>query len=130
MYRNKGCRVGNMHSKEHITIRCVYLNIKRTRLVIINMDPKKVTMKTLEKVIENLQKGSDEAIGNYLYKGYRIQVSKYKSSGTERYMRLYRRRREQGLCVRCGKKVTETNPHTGKLYRLCEYHREITDRKQ
>ncbi len=93
------------------------------------MEPKKATMKTLMKAMEHLQKGSDDAIGNFLFKGYRIQISKYKSSGTERYMRLYKRRREQGLCVRCGEKVTKKNPHTGKLYRLCDYHREITDKK-
>lgn len=93
------------------------------------MEPKKVTIKVLQKVIEQLQNSSDEAIGNYLFKGYRIQVSKYKSSGTERYMRLYKKRRDQGLCVRCGAKVTQKNPHTGKLYRLCEYHREMTDKK-
>ncbi len=93
------------------------------------MEPKKVTIKALEKVIEELKNGSESAIGNYLFKSYRIQVSKYKSSGTERYMRLYKRRREEGLCVRCGKKVTKKNTRTGKLYRLCEYHRQITDKK-
>ena len=94
------------------------------------MEPKKVTIKTLQGVLNFLQKGSEKAIGNYLFKGYRIQVSKYKSSGTERYMRLYRNRREMGLCVRCGKKVTKKNSRTGKLYRLCDYHREITDKKR
>jgi hypothetical protein len=93
------------------------------------MEPKKVTMKFLEKVLEHLQNNSEEAIGNYFFKGYRIQVSKYKSSGTERYMRLYRKRREDGVCVRCGAKVTKKNPSTGKLYRLCDFHRDITDHK-
>jgi hypothetical protein len=92
------------------------------------MEPKKVTIKNLEKMLENLEEGSETAIGNYLYKGFRVQVSRYKSSGTERYMRLYRNRRENGLCVRCGKKVTKKNPNTNKLYRLCEFHREITDK--
>ena len=94
------------------------------------MEPKKVTIKALEKMLEDLKNGSDTSIGNYLFKGYRIQVSRYKSSGTERYMRLYKNRREQGLCVRCGEKVTDRNPRTGKLYRLCEEHRESTDRKK
>ncbi|MFC1669639.1 hypothetical protein ACFL20_04550 [Spirochaetota bacterium] len=94
------------------------------------MEPKNVTIKALQDVLKFLQKGSEKAIGNYLFKGYRIQVSKYKSSGTERYMRLYRNRREGGLCVRCGKKVKKKNSRTGKLYRLCDYHREITDRKK
>lgn len=93
------------------------------------MEPKKVTIKLLQKMLDDLQNTSDDAIGNYLFKGYRIQVSRYKSSGTERYMRLYKKRREQGLCVRCGEKVTQRNSNTGKLYRLCEYHREVTDRK-
>ena len=94
------------------------------------MEPKKVTVKSLEKILEDIKEGSDSSIGNYLHKGFRIQISKYKSSGTERYMRLYKSRREQGLCVRCGIKVTDKNLKTGKLYRLCEHHREITDRKQ
>jgi hypothetical protein len=68
------------------------------------MEPKKVSFKTLEKMMDRLKVGSDEAIGNFLFKGYRVQVSKYKSSGTERYMRLYRRRKENGECVRCGKR--------------------------
>ena len=94
------------------------------------MEPKKVTIKTLQKVLLDLEKGSEEAIGNFYFKGFRIQVSKYKSSGTERYMRLYKNRRGQGLCVRCGKKVTKRNPNTGKSYRLCEFHRDITDKKK
>ncbi|HOT43300.1 MAG TPA: hypothetical protein PLM53_00810 [Spirochaetota bacterium] len=93
------------------------------------MEPKKISIKDLTSVYRELQKGSETAIGNYLFKGLRIQVSKYKSSGTERYMRLYNKRRNDGLCIRCGNKVTKSNPHTGKLYRLCEYHRDITDRK-
>lgn len=70
------------------------------------MEPKKITAKALDKILEDIKEGSESSIGNYLYKGYRIQISKYKSSGTERYMRLYKTRREQGLCVRCGIKVT------------------------
>lgn len=93
------------------------------------MEPKKISVTDLSSVCRELQKGSERSIGNYLYKGLRIQVSKYKSSGTERYMRLYNRRREEGLCIRCGKKVTKKNPHSGKLYRLCEHHRQTTDRR-
>ncbi len=88
-----------------------------------------MTQKKLHEIIDELQDGSEDAIGNYIYKGFRIQVSKFRSSGTERYMRLYRKRRENGLCVRCGVKVTKRNPKTGKLYRLCEFHRDITDKK-
>lgn len=94
------------------------------------MEPKKVSVKSIEKIFDDIKNGNESSIGNYLYKGFRIQVSKYKSSGTERYMRLYKTRREQGLCVRCGIKVTDRNLKTGKLYRLCEHHRETTDRKQ
>jgi len=94
------------------------------------MEPKKVTIKDLQAVFRELQKGTEKSIGNYLYKGLRVQVSKYKSSGTERYMRLYNKRRDEGLCIRCGVKVTKKNPHTGKLYRLCEFHRDITDRRK
>jgi hypothetical protein len=94
------------------------------------MEPKKIVVKDLTTVYRELARGSERAIGNYLYKGFRIQISKYKSSGTERYMRLYKNRREGGLCIRCGTKVTKKNPHTGKLYRLCEFHRDITDRKK
>jgi len=94
------------------------------------MDPKKITIAKLQTLIDNLKsKDGDLAIGNYLYKGYRIQISKYQSSSTERYMRLYKRRRENGLCIRCGKKVVRKNPRTKKLYRLCDYHREITDKR-
>jgi hypothetical protein len=93
------------------------------------MEPKKISIKDLTSIYRELQKGSETAIGNYLFKGLRIQVSKYKSSGTERYMRLYNKRRNDGLCIRCGNKVTKRNPHTGKLYRLCEFHRETTDRR-
>ncbi|TFH41241.1 MAG: hypothetical protein E4G96_05900 [Chrysiogenales bacterium] len=93
------------------------------------MEPKKSTIKDLESVFRKLKKADEAAIGNYIYKGLRIQVSKYKSSGTERYMRLYNKRRAEGLCIRCGTKVTKKNQNTGKLYRLCEYHRNTTDRR-
>jgi len=94
------------------------------------MDPKKINIKGLENLLEDLKNTSESSVGNYLYRGLRIQVSKYKSTSSERYKKLYRTRREKGLCIRCGKKVTEKNLRTGKLYRLCSYHREITDRKK
>ena len=92
------------------------------------MEPKKITVKELAAIFKELRTGSEDSIGNFLFRGLRIQVSKYKSSGTERYMRLYKRRREEGICIRCGTRVTKKNPKTGRLYRLCEYHRRITDR--
>jgi len=93
------------------------------------MEPKKITVNELAAIFKELRTGSEDSIGNFLYKGLRIQVSKYKSSGTERYMRLYKKRREEGICIRCGNRVTKKNPKTGRLYRLCEYHRRITDKK-
>lgn len=92
------------------------------------MEPKKIAVQVLQAVCRDLAKGSEKAVGTYLYKGYRIQVSRYQSSGTERSAQLYKRRRENGLCVRCGVKVTKRNPSTGKLYRLCDGHRREIDR--
>lgn len=78
-------------------------------------------------MLANLRAGSDAAVGTYLYKGLRVQVSRYRSTGTERTARLYRARRERGRCVRCGARVTKKNPSTGVLYRLCEAHRKTVD---
>ncbi|EPE85523.1 hypothetical protein LEP1GSC021_3743 [Leptospira noguchii str. 1993005606] len=69
-------------------------------------------------------------VGNYLYKGFRIQVSKYNLSGAERVQLLYQKRRNNGLCIVCGNKVTKKNPSSGKLYRLCEHHRKTIDKKK
>lgn len=80
--------------------------------------------------MSELMNGSEEARGTFLYKGFRLQISKYKASGAERTSRLYHKRRKLGLCIRCGAKVTDKNPRSGKLYRLCEYHRDIIDRKE
>jgi hypothetical protein len=93
------------------------------------MEPTKVTTKQLQKIVDNFREGQESAIGIYLFKGLRIQISKYKASGAERFARLYRNRREKGLCVICAQKVTEKNSRTGKLYRLCKEHREKIDRK-
>lgn len=93
------------------------------------MEPKKVTAQTLKKVVDQLQDGSNKAIGNYIYKGYRIQVSKYNLSTSERVSQLYHRRRTGGECIQCGKKVNRKNPKTGKLYRLCDFHRKKIDLK-
>jgi hypothetical protein len=94
------------------------------------MEPTKVTVTQLGKIAENLKKGDEAAIGTYLYKELRVQISKYKASGSERFARLYRKRREKGLCVICAAKVTKKNPRTKKLYRLCDVHREKIDRKK
>ena len=77
----------------------------------------------LRRMLADLRAGADAALGTYLYKGLRIQVSRFRSTGTVRSARLYHTRRKRGLCVRCGAGVTRRNQLTGKLYRLCETHR-------
>jgi hypothetical protein len=93
------------------------------------MEPQKITARRLQKLIDDLKEGSDEVIGSYLYKNFRIQISRYNLSTSERVLQFYHRRRKEGLCVQCGKKVKKTNPRTGKRYRLCEEHRKKIDRK-
>ncbi|MBN2736569.1 MAG: hypothetical protein JXR70_06270 [Spirochaetales bacterium] len=93
------------------------------------MEPTKVTIKKLEQVTDLLKEADESSIGTYLFKGLRIQISKYRASGSERFARLYHRRREQGLCVVCGAKVTKKNPRTKKAYRLCEEHRDKIDKR-
>jgi len=92
--------------------------------------PQNVKPEDLKKILDKIKSLSDDAVGNYLFKGYRIQISKYKQTGAERVQFLYKRRRENGLCIVCGKKVTKKNPVTGKLYRLCETHRKEIDNKK
>ncbi len=91
------------------------------------MSPTRLAAEALRRMLADLQAGSDVAVGTYLYKGLRIQISRYRSTGTARSARLYRSRRERGLCVRCGADVTRRNPSTGTLYRLCEAHRREID---
>ncbi|MFW5746743.1 MAG: hypothetical protein ACOCWQ_04310 [Nanoarchaeota archaeon] len=93
------------------------------------MKPEKITKKGVRDLCETIAEEPEEAIGSYLYKGFRIQVSRYKISASERVLQLYHRRRKEGLCVQCGKKVKKINPRTGKPYRLCEYHRKKIDKK-
>jgi hypothetical protein len=93
------------------------------------MEPKKLTIKDLEAVIGQLIKGGDDSRGTFLFKGFRLQISKYQASGAERTSRLYHKRREDGMCIRCGEKVGKKNPKTGKLYRLCDMHRNSIDKK-
>lgn len=93
------------------------------------MEPKSISSKGLDKIFDELKEGSESAIGSYLFKGYKVQVSKYQADGNERFYILYKSRRAKGLCVRCGERVKEKNPRTGKHYRLCEYHRELENRR-
>ena len=92
--------------------------------------PENVKPEDLKKIFDHLKKESDEAVGSYLYKGFRVQISKYMQTGAQRVQFLYKKRRELGLCIVCGKKVTKKNPTTGKLYRLCETHRKTIDNKK
>lgn len=85
--------------------------------------------KALEKLFQNVETDIDSATGSYLYKGYRIQVSKFKESNSQRVSRLYHKRREAGQCVACGINVNDINPRTKIKYRLCKTHREEIDRK-
>ena len=93
------------------------------------MEPKKITARKLEQILTDLTRGEESAIGTYLYRGMRVQISKYGASGSERFARLYRRRRSQGLCVVCGARVTTRNPRTARPYRLCDLHRASIDHK-
>jgi hypothetical protein len=92
------------------------------------MEPKKIAADALKRVFADLRTADEKAIGTWLFKGYRVQISKYRSPGTQRSALLYRRRRGGGLCVRCGTRVTRRNPSTGALYRLCDEHRRTVDR--
>ncbi|EMJ35199.1 hypothetical protein LEP1GSC079_3058 [Leptospira interrogans str. FPW1039] len=94
------------------------------------MKPKKISNDDLESLITGVKSQSIEVVGNYLYKGFRIQVSKYNLSGAERVQLLYQKRRNNGLCIVCGNKVTKKNSSSGKLYRLCEHHRKTIDKKK
>ena len=94
------------------------------------MEPTKVSLKQLQKIADEFKQGNESSIGIYLFKDLRIKISKYKASGAERFARLYHKRREQGLCIMCAKKVKEKNARTGKLYRLCSEHRKKIDRKK
>lgn len=93
------------------------------------MEPRRLSTVRLEEILDGLKQGSEESIGTYLFRGLRVQISKFRASGAERFSRLYRRRRDHGLCVICGEKVTGRNPRTGRLYRLCDLHRDKIDRK-
>ena len=87
--------------------------------------PKKITIADLNTIEKKLQKKSDESIGNYIINGYRIQISKYNQSPTERIRAFAKRRREQGLCVACGVKVKKVNERTGLPYKYCDHHHEL-----
>jgi len=95
----------------------------------MKVKPTKIVPADLSKLLDKLKKNPDEVRGSYLLNGYRIQITKYNISNAERIKLFFQSRRNQGLCKRCGKKVTKTNPRTGKLYRLCETHRKMELKK-
>ena len=66
--------------------------------------PVNVKPEDFKKIFDQLKKESDESVGSYLYKGFRVQISKYKQTGAQRVQFLYKKRREQGLCIVCGKR--------------------------
>ncbi len=89
--------------------------------------PVRLSEQSLRRLAADLRAGREAAIGTWLYRGLRVQVSRYGASGTDRSARLYRARRAKGLCVRCGARVARRNPATGRPYRLCEEHRRAID---
>ncbi|WCL48952.1 profilin domain protein [Leptospira sp. GIMC2001] len=94
------------------------------------MKPKTLKPNDVDTLIATLKKGEDDSIGSYIVKGYRIQISKHNLTGAQRVQMLYKKRRDNGLCIICGTKVTKKNPRSGKLYRLCETHRGLIDKRK
>ncbi len=90
------------------------------------MGTKKLTEKSLQKLFETINSRSLKAVGTYSFGDFKIDVRR-PLTGAERYNKLYHERRDKGLCISCGKKITKKNPHTGKPYRLCDEHRQIID---
>ena len=88
---------------------------------------KKISIQDFRKINQQLKKESELCIGNYLLNGYRIQISKYLQSGSDRVMFLFNQRRSLGQCIVCAKPVKKMNKITGKLYRLCDTHRARID---
>ena len=87
--------------------------------------PEKIDTSKLGKIFKDLKEKPDTATGNFLFNGYRVQITRYNISNAERIKLFFQDRRNKGLCKRCGKKVTKINSKTGKLYRLCEPHRKM-----
>ncbi len=85
---------------------------------------KTITSAQLTALFHKIAGLNESAYGEFDFKGIRILVKKSKTMlGQERSKRLYDTRRARGLCVHCGAKVRNRNPHSGRLYRLCETHR-------
>ena len=95
------------------------------------MKTTKISAKDFAKVMKKIEGKHLDACGTYIIGDFRVDVRKTNPlSGSERVSLLYKRRKDEGLCVVCGKKVTKKNPKNGELYRLCETHRTKIDRNR
>jgi hypothetical protein len=94
--------------------------------------PLKLSKKGLKELFEKISENTNETNGMFEFKNVRVYVkySRPKTS-SERYKKLYEKRRNEGICIQCSRKV-EINPKTGKPYRYCSEHRlkENTLKKQ
>lgn len=92
----------------------------------------KLNKRTIQVLFNRIIKADDKAFGEYEYYDIRISVRKpVEQLNKERSRRLYKKRREQGLCIHCGTRVTSRNPYTGRTYRYCDFHRQQElDRKK
>lgn len=91
--------------------------------------PIKISNSELIEIEKHLRNKSAHSIGNFLYNGYRIQISKFNQTPSERISIFAKKRRAQGLCVACGKKVKRVNIKTLKPYKYCDTHHKIAIEK-
>ncbi len=99
------------------------------------MKGKRVTLPELKKIIKNLdnrpiKNKSHLQTGTFAFKGFRIQISQFGKTTAQRVSTLYHKRRDNGVCIQCSKKVTKINKKTGNLYRMCDFHRKKIDWKR
>jgi hypothetical protein len=99
----------------------------------IRMALKKEKIATIKNIRTLNNKIKVREVGLYEYKDLLIQVGFRGGKDADGYnskQRNYWKRRNMSLCVKCGKKVKKKNPQTGKVYRLCDYHRKKIDVKK
>ena len=84
-------------------------------------------IRTLINLVRSDEVGWFEYQGKAIFIGYRNGVD---GLGLNRKQRLYKRRRSQGLCVACGKKVEGENRATGKPFKLCDEHRQKSSKRE
>ncbi|MBK8393894.1 MAG: hypothetical protein IPL26_01425 [Leptospiraceae bacterium] len=94
------------------------------------MKPIKIKKNSVRKILQRTRNKAEVALGLFLFNGFKIQVSRYRMNSRNRVRILYNKRRTQGLCVICQKRVIKINPLTGNLYRLCENHRVSIDKQR